>query len=73
MCEVAPTRRLEKHPSDAWRVAAKACVMSTVTNCGQVRWKVFEGAMNAGILLDFLKRLIIDHKLWINNFCQENA
>ncbi|WP_080492205.1 IS630 family transposase [Burkholderia ubonensis] len=35
-------------------------VMSTVTNRGQVRWKVFEGAMNADILLDFLKRLIKD-------------
>jgi transposase len=34
--------------------------MSTVTNRGQVRWKVFEGAMNAGTLLDFLKRLIKD-------------
>ncbi|KAF1015282.1 MAG: IS630 family transposase ISCARN25 [Burkholderia gladioli] len=35
-------------------------VMSSVTNRGQVRWKVFEGAMNADILLDFLKRLIKD-------------
>ncbi|KST74373.1 transposase [Burkholderia humptydooensis] len=35
-------------------------VMSTVTNRGQVRWKVFEGAMNADILPDFLKRLIKD-------------
>ncbi|KAF1009279.1 MAG: hypothetical protein E5299_01881 [Burkholderia gladioli] len=32
--------------------------MSTVKNRGQVRWKVFEGAINADILLDFLKRLI---------------
>ncbi|KAF1010483.1 MAG: transposase [Burkholderia sp.] len=35
-------------------------VMSSVTNRGQVHWKVFEGAMNADILLDFLKRLIKD-------------
>lgn len=35
-------------------------VMSTVTNRGKVRWKVFEGAMNAGILIDFMKRLIKD-------------
>ncbi|KAF1004916.1 MAG: hypothetical protein E5299_02320 [Burkholderia gladioli] len=35
-------------------------VMSTVTNRGQVRWKVFEDAMNADILLDFLKKLIKD-------------
>lgn len=35
-------------------------VMSTVTNRGQVRWKVFEGAMNAALLIDFLKRPIKD-------------
>ncbi|KAF1012336.1 MAG: hypothetical protein E5299_01199 [Burkholderia gladioli] len=35
-------------------------VMSTATNRFQVRWKVFEGAMNADILLDFLKRLMKD-------------
>lgn len=35
-------------------------VMSTVTNRGMVRWKVFEGAMNADILIDFMKRLIKD-------------
>jgi transposase len=35
-------------------------VMSTVTDRGQVRWKMFEGAMNADILVDFLKRLIKD-------------
>ncbi|KAF1013101.1 MAG: IS630 family transposase ISCARN25 [Burkholderia gladioli] len=35
-------------------------VISMVTNRGQVSWKVFEGAMNAEILLDFLKRLIKD-------------
>ncbi|MEX3592863.1 MAG: hypothetical protein VB140_09000 [Burkholderia sp.] len=35
-------------------------MMSSVTSRGQVRRKVFEGAMNAGILLDFLKRRIKD-------------
>lgn len=35
-------------------------VMSTVTNQGKVRWKVFEGAMNADILIDFMRRLIKD-------------
>ncbi|MBF3390518.1 transposase [Burkholderia pseudomallei] len=39
-------------------------VMSTVTNRGQVRWKVFEGAMNADILLDFLKRLIKESRTY---------
>lgn len=33
-------------------------VISTVTNQGTVRWRVFSGAMNTDILLDFLKRLI---------------
>ena len=35
-------------------------IISTVTNQGKVRWKVFEGAMNAGVLIDFFKRLIKD-------------
>lgn len=35
-------------------------VMSTATNRGQVRWKVFEGAMNADLLIDFLRWLIND-------------
>lgn len=35
-------------------------IMSTVTNQGKVRWRVFEGAMNADILIDFFKRLIKD-------------
>ncbi|MEX3592958.1 MAG: transposase [Burkholderia sp.] len=34
-------------------------VMSTVKNRGQVCWKVFEDAMNADILLAFLKRINI--------------
>jgi len=33
-------------------------VISTVTNKGQMRWKIFEGALNADILIDFLRRLI---------------
>jgi transposase len=35
-------------------------VISTVTNQGKVRWKVFEGAMHADLLTDFFKRLIKD-------------
>jgi transposase len=35
-------------------------IISTVTNQGKVRWKVFEGATNAGVLIDFFKRLIKD-------------
>lgn len=35
-------------------------IISTVTNQGKVRWKLFEGAMNADILIDFFKRLIRD-------------
>jgi transposase len=33
-------------------------VISTVTNKGQMRWKIFAGALNAAILVDFLRRLI---------------
>lgn len=33
-------------------------VISSVTNKGQMRWKIFEGALNSDILIDFLKRLI---------------
>jgi transposase len=33
-------------------------VISTVTNKGQMRWKIFAGALNADILLDFMRRLI---------------
>lgn len=35
-------------------------IISTVTNQGKVRWKVFQGAMNADVLIDFFKRLIKD-------------
>jgi len=35
-------------------------IISTVTNQGRVLWKVFEGAMNAGMLIDFFKRLVKD-------------
>ena len=35
-------------------------VISTVTNKGEMRWKIFEGAINADILIDFMKRLIRD-------------
>ena len=33
-------------------------VISTVTNKGQMRWMVFRGALNASILIGFLRRLI---------------
>lgn len=35
-------------------------VISTVTNKGQMRWKVFDGALDSAILIDFLRRLIKD-------------
>ena len=35
-------------------------IISTVTNKGQMRWKIFEGALNADILIDFLRRLSKD-------------
>ena len=33
-------------------------IISAVSNKGQMRWKTFEGALNADILIDFLRRLI---------------
>ena len=35
-------------------------IISSVTNRGKVRFKVFEGALNAAILIDFMKRLVQD-------------
>lgn len=35
-------------------------IISTVTNKGQMRWKIFDGALNADILIDFMRRLIRD-------------
>ena len=43
------------------RVSSKRAglsIISTVTNKGQMRWKIFDGALNADILIDFLRRLI---------------
>jgi len=37
-------------------------IISTVTNKGEMRWKIFDGALNADILIDFLRRLIRDAK-----------
>lgn len=36
----------------------KLSVISAVTNKGQMRWKVFSGALNARILIGFMERLI---------------
>jgi transposase len=33
-------------------------VISTVTNKGEMRWKIFDGALNADILIDFMRRLV---------------
>jgi transposase len=33
-------------------------IISAVTNKGQMRWKIFPGALNADILTDFLRRLV---------------
>lgn len=33
-------------------------IISTVTNKGQMRWRIFDGALNTDILIDFLRRLI---------------
>ena len=43
------------------RVSSKRAglsIISTATNKGQMRWKIFDGALNSDILIDFLRRLI---------------
>ncbi len=42
-------------------------VISTVTNKGTMRWKMFDGALNSAILIDFLKRLVkgADRKVYL--------
>jgi transposase len=43
------------------RLNAKRCstnMISAITNQGKVRFKVFEGTMNADVLIDFCRRLI---------------
>ncbi len=37
-------------------------IISSITNRGKMRFKVFEGAMNAAILIDFMKRLVQEAK-----------
>jgi transposase len=37
---------------------SKLSVISTVTNKGQMRWKVFSGALNTKIMIGFMKRLV---------------
>ena len=37
-------------------------IISTVTNKGQMRWRIFDGALNSAILIDFFKRLIKGQK-----------
>jgi transposase len=37
-------------------------VISSVTNKGEMRWKIFSGALNAKILIGFLERLIRQQK-----------
>jgi len=37
-------------------------IISTVTNKGQMRWRIFDGALNSTILIDFFKRLIKGQK-----------
>ena len=40
-------------------------VISTVTNKGQMRWKIFSGALNAKILIGFLERLTRQQRMKI--------
>lgn len=40
------------------RVGGDNCIEGLIANRGKVRFKSFEGAMNAAILIDFMKRLV---------------
>ena len=42
-------------------------LISTVTNKGEMRWRIFHGALNAKLLIDFLKRLVrgSDRKIFL--------
>ncbi len=42
-------------------------MISTVTNKGEMRWKIFSGALNAKPMIDFLKRLTrqTDRKIFL--------
>lgn len=37
---------------------AGVSVISSVTNKGMMRWKIFAGAVNVSLLIDFMRRLI---------------
>lgn len=50
------------HTPVVW-VPNKRCglsIISTVNHRGTMRWKIFDGALNADILIDFMKRLVGD-------------
>lgn len=51
----APKGKIPVVRADAARQSLS--VISTVTNKGHMRWKVFSGALNAKILIHFLERL----------------
>jgi transposase len=42
-------------------------IISTVSNKGEMRWRIFDGALNTAIYMDFLKRLIkrADKKIFL--------
>jgi len=67
---------------------AKLSVISTGTNKGEMCWKVFSGALNAKILIGFMKRLVrgckkrvflildnlrVHHSKAVKKWLQENA
>ncbi|WP_205631975.1 IS630 family transposase [Ectothiorhodospira sp. BSL-9] len=42
-------------------------LISTITNRGKVRFRIYEGTMHAGLLIDFMKRLVksCDQKIFL--------
>ena len=55
-CGYAPKGKILVIRLNTYRTSAK--MISAITNQGKARFKVFEGDMNADILIDFCKRLI---------------
>ena len=55
-CGYAPKGKTPVVVANANR--SRLSVILTVTNKGQMRWRVFVGALNANILISFLKRLV---------------
>ena len=53
-----PPSRSRMMTSEPEPICDFRATISTVTNTGQMRWRIFDGALNTDILIDFLRRWI---------------